>query len=114
MPSSSGFSFPIPVKSLGIAVTATASASQALPNVGNTAAFLNEGPNICFVAIAAAASSAVATLPATSAGTATLTSNPIPLGYSTLTIPNDQVYNISLICRSTQTAQVTVQVGEGS
>lgn len=109
----SGVPFSLITKSLGVAVTSTASASQPLANTGNTIRVYNEGPNVAFLAITVAATAAVATLPATTAAGATITSSPAPVGDSTFTIPNDQVYNISAICRSTQTATLTVQVNEG-
>lgn len=98
-------------KTMSVAATATASASAALPGQGNQIRFVNEGPNIAFVSIGSAAQTA--TLPGATAGTATATSTPIPVGDTTLSLESGAVLNISLICRATQTAQVNMQVGEG-
>ena len=91
-----------------ITVTSTASASMALPAQGNTLRIVNEGPNVAFISVGSGAQTA--TLPN---ATATATSFPVVVGDSSFTIPNDQVYNISAICRATQTATLTVSVGEG-
>lgn len=111
MSDSNGFSFPFPCKVISITSNATATASQALPGAGNTVAFYNEGTGAGFVAIGAGAQ--VATLPASTAGAATFTSNPVPPGFSTMTIPADQIYNISTIVR-TGTPIINVAVGQGS
>lgn len=100
--------FSLPARSIPIAVTTTASASTPLPGTGTTLRVVNEGPNIAFVALSTTA--AVATLPN---AVPTNTSIPVIVGDTTFTIPNDQIYNISAICRATQSAQLTVQVGEG-
>lgn len=95
-------------KSLPITVTSTASTSAALPALGNTLRIVNEGPNVAFISIGAGAQTA--TLPN---ATPTATSFPVVVGDSSFTIPNDQVYNISAICRASQTATLDVSVGEG-
>jgi hypothetical protein len=102
------FSFSAQAPALAISATSTASASVALPGKGNTVRFVNEGPNIAFASIGAGAQTA--TLPT---GTAAATCTPIPVGDITLSLPAATVLNISVICRATQTAAITVQVGEG-
>lgn len=96
---------------LDIAVTSTASTSGALPNFGNTIRIVNEGPNVCFVSIGTGAQ--VATLP--SSVTPVKTCTPVPVGDITLTIPTDNTtaLNVSAITRATQTARISIQVGEG-
>lgn len=103
---------PFTAQSLGmdISVTSTASTSAALPNLGNTIRIVNEGPNVCWVSIGTGTQTA--TLPATSNFVATCT--PVPVGDITLTIPNSAILNISAICRASQTARLTVQVGDGN
>lgn len=102
--------FGITAKTLDISVTASASSSTALPGQPcNVVRIVNEGPNICFVSIGSGAQTA--TLP--SSVTPTVTSSPVPPGDYTFTIANDVVYNISAICRPSQTARLSVQVGEG-
>lgn len=92
-----------------ISVTASASASTALPGAGNSVRIVNEGPNIAFISIGSG--SQTATLPN---ATPTATSTPVLAGTDVvLTIPADQVYNISAICRASGTATLDVQVGEG-
>lgn len=96
-------------KALPISVTTSASASVALPAQGNTVRIVSEsGSGDAFISIGTGAQ--VATLPNS---TPTGTSTPV-LGGSdvSFTIPSDQVYNISAICR-TGTATLDVQVGEG-
>jgi hypothetical protein len=93
---------------LPITVTSTASTSAALPAKGNSLRIVNEGPNVAFISVGSGAQ--VATLPN---ATVTATSTPVMPGDTTLSIANDQVYNISAICRATQTATLSVQVGEG-
>lgn len=94
---------------LDISVTATSSTSKALPGQGSKVRIVNEGPYVCWVSIGSG--SQTATLPATSSPVATCT--PVAVGDCILTIPSDAVYNIAAICRSTQTARLSVQVGEG-
>lgn len=97
--------------SLPISVTSTASTSTALPNRGNCIRIVNEGPNIAFVSIGTGTQ--VATLPN---ATPNATSCPVAVGDCVLGIhiPSDgSPANISAICRSAQTATLTVQVGEG-
>lgn len=96
-------------KTLDISVTSTASTSGALPGQGNTLRIVNEGPNVCWVSVGSGAQTA--TLP--SAVTPVATCTPIMPGDVSLTIPADAVYNISAICRASQTARLSVQVGEG-
>lgn len=100
--------FSAQAKTLPISVTSTASTSAALPAVGNSIRLVNEGPNICFVSIGAGVQTA--TLPN---ATPTATSTPVAVGDCVLGIPNDTTYNISAICRATQTAALSVQVNEG-
>lgn len=96
-------------KTLPISVTSTASTSAALPAQGACVRFINEGPNKCFVSIGSGTQTA--TLPN---ATPTATSTPILAGTDIiLSIPSDAVYNISAICRATETATLDVQVGEG-
>lgn len=95
-------------KSLPVTVTSTASASAALPAQGNTLRVVNEGPNVAFISIGSTAQTA--TLPN---ATPTATSFPVWVGDSSFTIPNDAIYNISAICRASQTALLVVSVGEG-
>lgn len=107
-------SAPIPFsaqcKTLAINVTASASASVSLPSSGNSIRLVNEGPNNCYVSIGSG--SQTATVPPTSSPVAT--STPILAGTDiTLSMPSDQIYNISAICRTAQTATLLVQVGEG-
>lgn len=101
-------SFSAQAKTVSVAVTATASSSAALPGRGNQVRLHNEGPNAAFISVGSGAQTA--TVPD---GTAAATCTPVPVGDMTLTIPSDAVYNFSLICRASQTAQVNIQVGEG-
>lgn len=111
------FPFTAQAPALGINASAAASTSIAVPGVGNTIRIVNEGPNIAFVSIGVGAQ--VATVP--SAVTPVATSTPVPVGDITLTIPatmnqfpaTPTPLQISAICRATQTAVLTVQVGEG-
>lgn len=96
-------------KTLGISVTATSSTSIALPGAGNVVRLVNEGPNICFVSIGSG--SQTATLPHASVPVAT--STPVPVGDISLSIPASATYEIAAICRASQTAALSVQVGEG-
>lgn len=100
--------FSAQAKTLPITVTATASSSVALPGAGNSVRLVNEGPNICFVSIGTGTQTA--TLPN---ATPTATSTPVAVGDCVLTIPDATTLNISAICRSAQTAALSVQVGEG-
>ncbi len=96
-------------KTLPISVTATASTSVALPNQGSVLRCINEGPNVCFIAVGSGTQTA--TLPN---GTPTATSTPVLAGTDiTFSIPQDATYNISAICRASGTATLDVQVGEG-
>lgn len=96
-------------KTLPISVTSTASTSAALPSIGNSLRVFNEGPNDAFIAVGAGTQTA--TLPN---ATPTATSVVVPAREDlTFTIPNDQVYNISAICRASGTATLDVSVGEG-
>lgn len=95
---------------LPISVTSTASSSATLPGkAGNSLRVVNEGPNVAFISVGAG--SQTATLPN---ATPTITSVPVLAGTDVIfTIPNDQVYSISAICRASGTATLDVQVGEG-
>lgn len=94
---------------MAVSVTSTASVAVNLPGKGNTIRMVNEGPNNAYFAIAA--SNPVATVPTT---TPLSTCTPILAGEDlSLTIPADQTYMISAICRATQTAILVMQVGEG-
>lgn len=102
--------FSASAKSMSISATDTASASTALPSQGNTLRIVNEGPDAAFVSVGAGAQTA--TLPSESAPTGTAT--PILPGTDiSLSIPSNDVLNISAICRASKTATLTVQVGEG-
>lgn len=100
--------FSAQAKSLPITVTSTASASAALPSSGKTLRIVNEGPNVAFISVGSGAQ--VATLPN---ATPTATSVPVMPGDTSLSIPADAVYNISAVCRASQTATLVVQVSEG-
>lgn len=95
-------------KSLPITVTSTASTSAALPSQGKTLRIVNEGPNVAFISVGSGAQTAA--LPN---ATPTATSTPVMPGDTSLCIPGDAIYNISAVCRASQTATLTVQVGEG-
>lgn len=96
-------------KTLPVSVTASASASVTLPGQGGNVRIVNEGPNIAFVSIGSGAQTA--TLPnATPTGTSTPV---LPGSDIVLSIPNDTTYNISAICRTSGTATLDIQVGEG-
>lgn len=95
-------------KSLPITVTSTASTSAALPAAGKSIRIVNEGPNIAFISVGSGTQTA--TLPN---ATPTATSTPVMPGDTSLSIPGDAIYNISAVCRASQTATLTVQVGEG-
>jgi hypothetical protein len=102
--------FSAQAKTLDISVTSTASTSIALPSMGGSIRIVNEGPNYCFVSIGSGAQTA--TLPHASVPVATCT--PVPVGDITLSIPpTDTALNISAVCRASQTARLSVQVGEG-
>lgn len=96
-------------KTLDISVTSTASTSTALPGAGSTVRIVNEGPNYCWVSIGSGTQTA--TLP--DGSTPTATSTPVPIGDISLSIPDGSTLNISAICRASQTARLSVQVGEG-
>ena len=97
----------------GISVTATASTSQALPSIGNVIRLVNEGPNNCYVSIGTTAQTA--TVPGTGLANKTVTSTPILAGSDvTFCVPSTTTaLNISAICRSSATATLIVQCGEG-
>lgn len=95
-------------KSLPITVTSTASSSAALPASGKTLRIVNEGPNVAFISVGSGTQ--VATLPN---ATPTATSTPVMPGDTSLSIDASAVLNISAVCRASQTATLTVQVGEG-
>lgn len=93
---------------IGISATDAASASTPLPASGTHLRITNEGPNQVFISVGDGAQTA--TLPS---GTAAATCTPVPVGDYILGIPSAAVKNISAICRSAGTANLTVQVGEG-
>lgn len=94
--------------SLPISVTSTASSSTALPAKGKTLRIVNEGPYVAFISVGSGAQTA--TLPN---ATPTATSTPVMPGDTSLSIDGSAILNISAICRASQTATLTVQVGEG-
>lgn len=109
---------PFSATALGISVAATASAltAVALPvgvdttTSGNSIRIVNEGPNVCFVALGTSA--VAATLPTTGAGVTTCT--PVLAGEDIILTRSPLVDRyISTICRASGTATLTVQVGEG-
>lgn len=109
---------PFSATALCITVAATSSAltAVALPvgadvtTAGNSIRIVNEGPNICFVALGA--SNVAATLPTTGVGVTTCT--PILAGEDIILSRSPLVDRfISTICRAAGTATLTVQVGEG-
>lgn len=100
-----------------VAATASALTAVALPvgadttTVGNSIRIVNEGPNICFIAMGA--STVLATLPANGAGVTTCI--PVLSGEDLILTRSPLVDRfISTICRSSGTATLTVSVGEGS
>ena len=102
--------FSVDSKVLAINATDVASTSQPLPGHGDSLRILNEGPNNAYFSIGIGTQTA--TLPPTVVPNNT--SVPIPAGEDcTFTLPNSDTYNISVICRATETARVIVQVGEG-
>lgn len=91
-----------------IAVTSTASASTALPGNGNTLRIVNEGAVPIYFSVGAGAQ--VATIPTSTAAT---TCTAVLQGQdATFAIPAADRLNISVICSTTSTVQVSV--GEGS
>lgn len=100
-----------------VAGTQTALTAVALPvgtdvtTAGNSIRVVNEGPNICFIALGA--STVLATLPTTGAGVTTcipvLSGEDVILSRS----PTSDRF-ISTVCRSSGTATLTVSVGEGT
>lgn len=100
-------------KTKSFPVTATVSTSKSLPSRGNNVRIVNEGPNVAFIHISSGA--AVATLP--HATTPVATSTPCYLGETILSLPFEMdtttPLNMSAICRATETAELSVQVGEG-
>lgn len=95
---------------IGVAVTSTAGTSAALPGQGSALRLVNEGPNIAFLSLALNGATATSVLPGSSA---LQTCTPVPVGDIVLSIRPDQILNFSLITRAAQTAQVSIQVGEG-
>ena len=109
---------PFSATALGITVAATSSAltAVALPvgvdvlTGGSSVRVVNEGPNICFIALGA--SNVAATLPTTGAGVTTCT--PVLPGTDVVLTRSPLVDRfISTICRASQTATLTVRVGRG-
>ena len=107
---------PIPftatAKGITVAATASALSAVAVPSgAGNQIRIVNEGPNICFVALGA--SSVAATVPTTGAGVTTCT--PVMAGEDVILTRSPLVdLYISTICRASGTATLTVHVGEGN
>lgn len=96
---------------IAVAATATASVAALLPFACGTLRIVNEGPNMAFVAVAATAVGAVATLPA---GAAAQTCTPVlPASDITLSIAGATAQYISAICRAAGTAVLSVSTGEG-
>lgn len=100
-----------------VAATASALTAVALPvgvdttTVGNSIRIVNEGPNICFIAMGA--SNVAATLPTTGAGTTTCI--PVLSGEDVILTRSPLVDKfISTICRASGTATLTVSIGEGT
>lgn len=94
-------------KNLPITVSTSASTSTALPASGNVVRIVNEGPGIVFISIGTGTQTA--TLPN---ATPNATSCPVLSGTDVaFSIPNDQIYNISAIARTS--AVLNVLVGEG-
>lgn len=92
-----------------ISVTAVASVPVQLPFSGSSVRIVNEGPNVAFVAIAAAATNA--TLPGAAPGAQTCT--PVLAG-SDVTMGMAPGLNwISAICRAAGTATLSISTGEG-
>lgn len=94
-----------------VAATDAALTAVALPaSDGNSIRVVNESTDIAFFAVGA--STVLATLPTTGAGTRTCT--PVLPGQEVIMRRNpiSEIF-ISTICRSTKTATLTVQVGEG-
>jgi hypothetical protein len=108
--SSGAVPFTAQAPTMAISATASASTSAALPIAGSTLRIVNEGPNIAFIHVTSG--TAVATLPT---GTAAASATPCPVGDISLTIPDSPStpLNISAICRASQTAALSVQVGDG-
>lgn len=93
---------------LPISVTTSASTSTALPAKGESIRLVNDGANTCFVSIGAGTQTA--TLPN---ATVTATSTPVLPGTDIiLSIPPDQIYNISAITRTSTTTLYAI-VGAG-
>lgn len=95
-------------KTIAISATSVASASVALPDKGSALRIYNEGPNVAFISVGVGAQTA--TLPG---ATANATSTPVAVGDSTFSILVQDNMQISAICRASQTATLSVQVGEG-
>ena len=99
-----------------VAATASALTAVILPQGTDTRAgknirIVNEGPNICFVALGA--STVLATLPTTGAGVTTCI--PVLPGEDVILARNPTVdLYISTICRAAGTATLTVSTGEGN
>lgn len=94
-----------------VAATAAALTAVVLPaGDGKTVRVVNEGPNICFIALGA--STVAATLPTTGAGTKTCCA--VVPGTDVVFERNPAVdTHISTICRASGTATLSVYVGEG-
>lgn len=93
-----------------ISATAVASAPVQLPFAAGGVRIVNEGPNVAFIAIAAASTNA--TLPGAAPGAQTCT--PVLAGSDvTLSMASGQANWISAICRAAGTAALSISTGEG-
>lgn len=102
--------FSVQSPTIAISGSSTATAAVALPGLGGTIRFVNEGPNNAYVAVGIVG--ALATLPG---ATPSVTSVAIPAGEDiAFGIPNDARLGISVICRATATCVLLVSVGEGA
>lgn len=100
--------FPADCTTIAISVTsASADTTFAIP--GNSARFVNEGPNNCYVSVGTVAQTA--TVPG---ATGVRTSTPLLAGSDViLTIPYSTALHIASICRNNSTATLIVSTGEG-
>ncbi len=103
--------FPCTANTKTVAATSSALTAVIVPvGTGNQIRIVNEGPNICFVALGA--SNVAATLPTTGNGVTTCT--PVLAGEDVILSRSPLVdLYISTICRSNQTATLTVSIGDG-
>lgn len=101
--------FSAQANTFAIAATAVASAPVQMPFSANGVRIVNEGPNVAFVAIAAAATNA--TLPGAIPGAQTCT--PVLAGSDVTLGMGPGLNYISAICRAAGTAALSVSTGEG-